>query len=358
MADLLSGFLNLKDVLNQRVNAGGTTLIETVNTAYETSIREHNATLAFLFSLFVTRLTKAQLRYKSPVAARLQSLDENGRAMPVKMAGYYTVGFPIKRAGIALGMNGRVMRAKMTVQDANDNLALMLSADNHWLRDQILAAVFTEDQYTFSDKDAGDLTILPIANGDSQVYLVRAGNEAGTTANHLRAQATLDDSNAPFATIAADLRKRPENQSGRVVTLIPANLQATVEGLTAFIPKQDTDIRPGSASDVLVGSEPGGIPGEFIGKISNNYVFVWDALPDNYMVSVSTAGDRAIAMREYAEAELQGFSAWADRSDAPYFERQFDRFAGFAAYNRVNIIVTLIGAASYNPPTGLAQPLA
>jgi hypothetical protein len=274
------------------------------------------------------------------------------------MAGSYTVGFPLKSAGIALG-HDRITRIKMTVQEANDRLALMLSADNHWMRDQILAALFTESSYTFVDPKEGDLTILPLANGDSQVYLVRPGQETGdTTVNHLRAQATLTDGNAPFATIYADLTKRPENGGGAVVTLIPNNLKATVEGLAAFIERRDPDIIPGSGSDVLGGSAPSGIPGEYIGKISRNYIFVWEALPDNYMVSISTGGDKALAMRQHPEAELQGFNAWADRTDAPYFERQFDRHAGFAAYNRVNAIVTRIGDANYDPPTGLSQPMA
>lgn len=356
-AELLVGFRNLRDILNQRVNSSGN-IIDTVNTAYQATVAEHNRILDSLMSIFVQKVNKAQLRYKSPVAARLQPLDENGRARPVKMAGYYTVAFPIKRAGIALGVNGRVARAQMTVQDANDNLALMLSADNHWMRDQILAAIFTENNYTFTDEKEGDLTILPIANGDSQIYLVRAGQEVGTTANHLKAQATLTDLNQPFDTIHSDLTKRPENRGGKVVTLIPSNLQVTVSGLTAFIEHKDPDVIPGSGSDVLSGSLPTGFPGEYIGKIGRNYIVVWDALPDDYMVSVCTSGDKAIAMREYAETELQGFQPWADREDAPYFERQFDRFAGFGAYNRVNIIVTKIGAASYDPPTGLSQPLA
>ncbi len=354
--ELLAGFRNLRDQLNTRVVSSGT-LIETVNAAYETSISEHGKILDSLMSMFVTKIQKAQLRYKSPVAARLQPLDENGRALPVKVAGYYTVGFPIKAAGIAAGINGRIARVRRTVQDANDDLALMLSADNHWMRDQILAALFTATSYVFPDVSEGDLTILPLANGDSQVFMVRAGSEVGTTANHLRAQATLTSANQPFDTITNDLRLRPENQGGKVVTLIPTNLQATIVGLTQFLPVQDSDVQPGNASAVLEGSVPTGFPGEYIGKIGRNYIVVWDSLPDNYMVSISTAGDKAIAMREYPEAELQGFQAWADRDDAPYFDRQFDRHAGFAAYNRVNIIITLIGAGSYTAPTGLSQPL-
>jgi hypothetical protein len=357
-SELLIGFDNLRSVLNQRVTDNR---IELVNSAYQATITEHNKILDALYSMFVTKSDKinqkAQIRYKSPVAARLQPVDDNGRARPIKMAGFYTVAFPIKSAGVAFGDN-YITRVKMTVQEANDRLALMLSADNHWMRDQILAAIFTSANYTFTDKEHGDLTILPIANGDSQVYLVRAGAEVGTTANHLRAQATLADGNQPFDTIYTDLTKRPENSGGKVVTIIPTNLKATVEGLTDFVERTDPDILAGSASSVLVGSVPEGFPGEYIGKIGRNYIIVWDALPDNYMVSICTSGDKAIAMREEPEAELQGFHAVADRNDYPWFERQYVRRAGFAAYNRVNIIVTLIGnGGTYVAPTGLVQPL-
>lgn len=353
---LLHGFSSLKDVLAQRVTGD---LIPTVETAVAQSIADHNEVTKRMIELFVTRITAHQIRYKSPVAAKLQPLDEFGRARKIKMAGYYDVGFPIKSAGSAFG-HTREARIKMTVKDFNDSLTLMLDADLRWQRDQIMSALFTNTSYTFGDEEFGNVTVMPLANGDTQVYLIRAGAEAGeASVQHFRAQAAnLADATNPYPTIYRDLTKRPENSSGKVVSFIPANLRDEVEGLATFKEASDPDIRLADNKDELIGALGISVPGEVVGKVGKVWVVEWDALPDDYTINIATGGDKPLAMREHAEPELQGFSAVADRADHPYFERQFVRSAGFGAWNRVAAIVQRFNNGAYAAPTGLSQPQA
>ena len=108
---VLYGFMNLKDAFSQRVEDVG---VQVVNDAIDATIAEHNEQLTNLMSLFVDRTTQYKVRYKTPGAASLQPLDENGRARPIKVAGYYDLAFPLQMAGIAWGQTYYASK-KMTV---------------------------------------------------------------------------------------------------------------------------------------------------------------------------------------------------------------------------------------------------
>lgn len=351
--ELLNGFVNLKDVVNERVVGD---VIPVVTEAIDRSIEEHNKVTEDMMALFVKKTTDFKVRYKSPVAAKLQPIDEHGRARKIKAAGYYEVGFPIRDAGIAMG-DTRIALAKKTVKEVNDQLANLLQSDQRWLRDQILAAMFDNAGYTFADPEFGDVAVKGLANNDATTYLIRAGAEAGETANHYRFVATLNDAGNPFASLYRDLTKRPENGGGgQVISFIAGNLEDEVMGLADFIEAGDPDISYGSASDQLTGRFGVSVPGEVIGKSNRNWIVRWDALPDNYVISTITTGERPLAMREHKEAELQGFNRVSDRNDDPYYESQYVRHAGFGAWNRVGAIVTKVDS-SYTVPTGFAQPM-
>ena len=347
MADLLNGFKNLKDVNNERVVGD---LIPVVNDAIEQSRAEHNFVVDTMLELFTEKTTEHKIRYKTNAAAKLQPLDEHGRARKVKGAGSYDVAFPIYQAGIATGKT-RIAAAKMTVQEVNDSLADLFDADKRWLKDSILTALFDNAGYTFSDDEFGDLDVKGLANTDGTLYMVKSGSETGEEAQHYTNITAMDDANQNFATIYRNLTSRPENAGGgKVISFIPTNLEDDVMALADFIEETDPDIALGANSDRLIATLGTTVPGEVIGKVNRNWIVRWDSLPDNYIVSTITSGKRPLAMREYPEAELRGFTRVAERNDHPFFETQFDRYAGFGAYNRLGAFITKV-AVSYAKPT-------
>jgi hypothetical protein len=246
----------------------------------------------------------------------------------------------------------------MTVQEANEITASMLTADLRWIRDHTLAALFANASWTFSDPEHGDLSILGLANGDSVVYQLMNGADVGVTDTHYLAQAdAIDDTHDPYPTIHDELLEHPEN-GGEVVALIPTGLKAATKGLASFTPEADPNVRPGSATPTLVGNLDVPVPGKVFGYHDDGVWLVeWRSLPANYIIGVATQGDRALAYREEPEAELQGFRQVATREDHPFWESQWRRTAGFGARNRVGAVVYRIGNASYAVPTGYDSPL-
>lgn len=352
---VLYGFHNLKDLFARRVTEVG---VSVINDAVDNTMAEHNRQIDSLVGLFATRTTDHKTRFLSTAAARLQPLDNNGRARPIKPSGYYDVGFPLQMAGGAWGADF-VTSKKMTVEEVNNAMSTLIMADARWMRDHILAALFTNASWSFTDDLKGSLTIQGLANNDAVTYNVLTGADAPATANHYLAQANAIGAGAddPFPTIYDTLTKRPEN-SGEVVVLVPTNLVATIEALAGFKEKGDPNIREGVNTAVLVGNLETQVPGRVIGYVDKCWIVEWRSLPDNYMIAVTTGGDRALAMREDVETELRGFIKVAERNDHPFYENQYIRRAGFGAWNRVGALVYRIGNGSYAIPTNYGSPMA
>lgn len=349
---VLYGLLQQADLASERLTTVGTDL---VMDAVNQSLAEHNRQLDALMSLFVTRRTDFKTRFQIANAWRLQPLDENGRALPVKPSGYYDVSWPIQMAGTAWGFNW-VTREKITVGEVARITAGHMEADVRWMRDHVLAALFYKNgtsPWTFSDPLNGTLSIYGLANGDTTVYSIAAGATAAATDDHLLFDATVAADT--FTTIYDELMEHPEN-GGEVIAFIPTNLKATVEALATFYPIEDPDLRIGTGNTVLAGRLGTAVPGTVLGKIEKVWVVEWKHLPNDYILGLATEGERALAMREDEEQALRGFKLRGERDDHPWYEQQFARRAGFGAWNRVNAIVVK-AAASYTVPTGYDSPL-
>ncbi|MCA9878214.1 MAG: hypothetical protein KC442_10550 [Thermomicrobiales bacterium] len=353
----LYGFMELADVAADRINSDQ--LIDRVNVAIQQSVDEHNRQMNALLGLFVERTTAYKARFVQTSAHRLQPLDDNGRALPVKITGHYDVAWPIQSAGSAWGAN-YVTRAKMTVADAERITASMLEADMRWLRDHVLAALFADNPWTFGDPEYGNLAIEPLADGGPETYQKVMGADTMTTDTHIRgfANAINDGSDNALISLADDLREHPENR-GAVVFVVDSTSAVAIADLDTFYERPDANLRVGSGATELVGSLSVPVPGDVLGyeAASRSWVVEWQALPSNYVIGVTTDGIKPLRMREDPEPELQGFQRVAERNDHPFYESQWLRRAGFGAWNRVGAVVAEIADSTYDVPTGYAVPM-
>jgi hypothetical protein len=351
---LLYGFYQLKDLANTRAINVRTDILRTAIVA---SVAEHNAQINNLIGLFAQPTTDYQVRYRTPTNGRLQAGDENSRALPFKGT-TYTTSFPIQKGDAAWGTNF-ITRQKMTVQQVNDAVSDMLTADVNWMRDHILAGLFYNGAgWTSPDPEWGDLTILGLANGDTTVY-VKQGTAPATDTHYYAQAAAIADATNPYDDLYAELSEHPENAGGDVVTFIASDLVATTEALANFAPVADANVQTGSADAVAIGRPGTAIPASarLLGRVNSQWVAEWPAIPSGYGVALATGGPPPLAMRQDPEPELQGFVQADNREDFPYQEAQFFRRAGFGAWNRVGAVAFRIGNASWAIPTSFGSPM-
>ncbi len=335
---------------------------EIVEEAARLTLEEHNGTTNELLNRLSFVTTSYIKTYK--VGGRtgmLQPTDEYGRAIPRRRpAGTeYSIGLPLRGGADAVGGSYRA-RQKRTIQDIFNTMSDFVNDDLNWLRYQFLSAFFANAEYEFLDDEHGALPVKPLANGDGNLYQVNrvAGVE---TDNHLQAMSgTISDINNPFASIRKDLLEHSSENSGRVTSFVSDDLLPVIQNLTGFYELPDTTIAISANADQLVGSAPAVPFGEVMGYLRGSRVWVARYEPLNeigngeYILSLPENGKPALAMRQDPESNLQGFFARADREDHPYWERQYDRYAGFGAWNRVGALITQMGVAAYTRPADLA----
>lgn len=313
-----------------------------------------------VFGLFVQTTTDAQSRYKMPsTVMELQPGTELSRALSQRYAELeYSVGFPIQKGQLALGETYE-QRVKMTIGQFAGLMQAVGVADTRWMRRHALAALFYNGAgWVFEDPDYGDITVKGLANGDSQVY-AKEDIDLGATDNHYLAQAgDLVSASDPIPGIIDELTEHPQN-TGDVVILGSRADRAKYAALDAFHPERDPNLSTALGAVEFQGGAPAGIPGEFIGyHDSNAYIYLWRGIPQNYMIGITTGGDKVLRQREHPEAPLRGFKADAEREDFPYLETQYARRAGFGAFDRVGAVVQQVNGGVYAIPNGYQSPLA
>jgi hypothetical protein len=305
---------------------------------------------------------KFQFAVDQMAAVRNQPVDEFGRSLPIRPAPPYTIQIPIQGSGNAWGANFIAMR-QMTARTLAKTLAAMYRGDWFWVRDHILGALFANASYSMQDfyQANGTLTVRGMANSDSTTYFKTSTGLLATDTHYLAQAAAIADGTNPFPAIRLKLVDRPVN-SGDVVAFIATSLVATTAALATFNSALlDARMTPAITNDRLTGplNLPPLPPGATAkGMLDDGTIIVeWPALPADYIVAVTTDGDRPLGRRQFAEADLQGFGPRSDRTDFPYSETQWQRFEGYGGRNRVGAVIQRIGNASYAVPTNYGEPM-
>jgi hypothetical protein len=347
---ILYGVYQLKDYQNQRAIDIAP---DDLRRATILSAAAYNQQVQSLINLFARPTTSYKVRFSAAANARLQPGDQYARALAVKRS-TYDVALPLQMGTHAWGVN-YVTRYKRTVADDAKDTNLAFQADQNWMADHILGALFYNGAgWTFTDEQYGALTINGLANGDAILYSRQGGVPA--TDNHYLAQAAaIADATNPYPTIFTALMEHPENQGAEIISFIRDT--TTTEALATFRPLDDPFVREADTLSVVEGELNANHPGTLRGRVGSQWVVQWPRLPANYIVSVAVGGIPPLAMRQDPEAELQGFRLGGQIDHYPYFEQQWFRRAGFGSWNRVGACITRVGNGSYAIPTGYGSPM-
>lgn len=330
-------------------------LVSAINYDVATYNREVNSILNF----FSDPVTEPQKLIEQGFGRRNQPLDEFGRTIPIKGPAPYTVGFPIVLSGNAQGTTF-IASQRMTVDRLASTLEAMRRGDAEWVRDHVLAALFKNGSYTYTDPEFGALTVYGLASGDSTTYVRTSGGAASADTHYYAQAADIADASNPFPTLHTEIVEHPMNGL-ETIALIATDLKADTEGLADFIAEGDDAITEDQTAARLRLMPNVSLPARamLIGKIrSGPWVAEWPDIPSGYgIVMPLNPAVKPLARREYPEANLRGFRPQGERDDWPYFEEQWMRAIGFGAHNRTGAVVFRIGNASYAIPTGYESPM-
>lgn len=351
---LLYGFHQLADVAQERIITVDSDL---VISAVQMSQAQHDQEVTQMLALFADDTTDVQRKFKGGIVSRNQPLDENGRPRIIKGKLDYTVGFPLISSGSGVGSNF-VTNQKMTVQQFNDAIANMYMGDFIWLRDHILAAMFTNVSYKFDDIDQGEIDVMGLANNDATKYVLRSSDKPAADNHYLAQAAAIADATNPYPGIRTELVEHPEN-GNEVLCLIASDQVNTTKGLSTFYPVADPNVQNGTAVSQLVGSLGASIPSSarIIGYCDECWIAEWSRMPSGYMLGMSLGGTKPLLRRQDPEQSLQGFRSQGRIEEFPFFQDIWFRRCGFGAWNRTGAVVQRIGNANYAIPASYTSPM-
>lgn len=357
------GFTELKDLFANRIV---TISAQTLQTAISDSLQEYTEQVSAMMGTMVEPTLEFKRRYQLASGGSLQPIDEKGNPRPVVLSGSYDVAFPIQMGGWSWG-NDRVSRAKMTIGDANRYTMEAMRMDADWMIRHILAALFTNATFTFTDPAYGSLTIQTLANNDSVTYVL--ANGVPTTDNHFFFQAAgIADATDPYSVLYTALGHHPGNQ-GPFIAYIASNLVATTQALAAFAEVRDPDVIYSVTNPVLGPSAVNPNSNQYdqgdmlyfgdriLGKVDNMWVVEWSRLPSGYIIGHASGTNDVLGMRQEPEPELQGLRPEFYTPDGNLNEYRVFRRCGFGAINRTAAAVMQVGAGSYTIPTAFTAPL-
>jgi hypothetical protein len=327
----------------------------------------YNTDVAAATAIFVNgRTDKAKERYRLPMGGQMQRRGRSSLPGAVKASGKWDVGYPLIDFGDVLAADD-VTLAYMTAAEYSLHLQGIFNRATNTYRFELLKSLLNSSSWTFSDEVLGDITVQPLANGDSTTYPPVLGGTSDATASMYAGSnyvtGSISDTNNPVKTIVNALQARFGTPTGgsNIAVFYHGDEHAKLAALTPFVPVTYQYTTPGSNTATV--TIPG-IPDELLrgswevtGTCSGAVMCKWAFIPSGYMLGVHLDAPPPIVERvDPADTGLgTGLQLVAKDMDA-IFETAFWRYRfGLGAQNRLNgYALQLVASTSYTTPTAYA----
>lgn len=323
-------------------------------------LAEYESQFAQATNLFVSEtITHAQEHIDQTSIDEGQDVDRYGRTLETRVTGGYNVAYPWFRRGWAHGWDYEAYKY-LTVADVAKVLTAQTRGNSKWRLRTLFRALFNNAQYAFKDQENKlDLTILPLANGDAQLYSpsqILGLNETSATADHYvvsgYVSSGMSGTNNPLEIIRAKFAA--QFPGTRIVAFInTAQLPDIRQKLPNFIDANYVDATVLSTEKQPINVPGINVPGTYVGVDgdTNVHVYTYDsAVVSTYILGLPM-GQAPLKRRVPMVAELQGFKLEAEEDFYPLHRREFRDRQGYAPGNRLGaVVVQLKASGTYDTP--------
>ena len=334
--------------------------------AVQAFIAEQNAALNAVTAVFVERSTEDYTqRYKLPGGGMLQRRGGLTQSAATKYNAGWDVSFPIEEYGDQIA-GDEVSMAYMRAGDLARHIETVTIRNTNTVRWELLRALFGNAARTWADPygTTADLTIQPLANGDSVTYPPIAGATDGATEDHYLvagyATASISDSNDPVAGIAVpELEQHFGMQTGGspIAVFMGTTMRNKIEGLAAVVDVPDRYISPGddTATPTMT---PAALPGRTFGRHTKGaWLQEWPGIPDDYLLAIHLEAAPPLLRRRDPQATglPEGLALVSNDTEYPFRAAHWRHRFGFGVGNRLNgVIIQCKASGNYDIPTAYA----
>ena len=316
---------------------------------------DHNADLAASEAVLVEQTTwDHTVKYKLPMEGYLQKKSTVAPTMLSKPNGGWNVSFPLEEYGGSIAWD-RVTLAKMTMGQYDLAISGILRKDRNTRRFEILKAILNNTSRTFKDEDFPDLTIVPLANGDTVTYPPVIGSINEVTANNYLVSgytaASISDTNDPIPTMVNAIEKYLGTPTGgsKIAIFINDAQTNAIRSLTNFDTVPNRFVEYGANVSLVPEDKfPAGLPGRMLGETDSALIVEWRWIPANYMLGVHLEAPQPLRRRiDPPETGLgDGLMLTCQNVAEPLKYSEWSNRFGYGCANRLNGVVMFLDAGS------------
>lgn len=323
--------------------------------AIDAALAAHNALLREKMADLVEVTADRQRRYGGPDAMQMDDLDEYGTPDAQKVSAGVTVGFPLRKKGIAVQWTRDYMENNLASELAAQFTAVQ-DADVRGVDLAIRNAIFGATNTTFVDRftDNVSLAVKALINADGAAIPLGPNGESFDGSTHQHYSAVASANNPTAAEYTALISNVTEHyRSGSAYLYINQAQETALRALTGFIPYYDSRVTVGLSTTYANGGlDMTNIYDRAIGIFGQAEVHVKPWCPSGYALAFVAGGGlpKPLCLRERRAGSF-GLRLVSDLELFPLRARALLNEYGVGVWQRSQMAVLDTSHTSYTAPT-------
>lgn len=349
----LTGTFSVDDLLAVRNASAAEFGLDNINKALQADLSFYNGLVSEQMGLFAENLTVQSKIYGASVLHQMEQVDEFGVAPSKK--GYSTgdVSFPLRMYSSSIGWTQKFLEIATPEELASEYLSVR-AGHSYEINKQIKKAIYNNTNYTFVDKlsNGVSLTVRRFLNADSQAIPDFQGTSfTASSHTHYVASATL--TGVAINSLISNVQEHGHTRGLKlIINIADKPDMVALTGTGSFVPLSNAIMVYNASDSTLTKLDNTDLANQMIGYWDGNVeVWVKPYAVENYMLCITSEGEKALGFRQRPQASLQGLRLVSDLPGFPLISKSFEAEFGLAVNSRTSGAVLYFANATWANPT-------
>lgn len=342
-----TGIYSVDDLLAVRNASAAEFGAEKVFDTLKNDLSFYNGLISEQMSFMAENVDEQSRVYGGSVLHEMTQVDEYGVAPSKK--GYITsdVSFPLRLFSSSIGWTQKYLEVASPAELMSEYLSVR-GGHSYEVTRQIKNAIYNKDNYTFVDRltNSVSLTIRRFVNADGQAIPDFNGKSFdGASHTHYKAKAGASLANADIDGLVSNVTEHGHTR-GLMLVVSLAN-KAAITALTGFTPLSSKVMVYNATDSTVVKLDTTDLDNQHIGYWGDIPVWVKPYAVENYVLCITTEGEKALGFRQRKQDSLKGLRLVSEIPSFPLISKSFEAEFGVAVNSRTSGAVLYIGGTTW-----------
>lgn len=346
----LTGSYSVDDLLAVRNASAADFGADKIFDTLKEDLAFYNGLVSEQMTKFAQDLTEQVRNYGSSNLHQMLEIDEFGVAPSRKSLASSDVSFPLRMYSSSIGWTQKYLDIATPAEIASEYMAIR-TGHSYELNKQLKKAIYNNTNYSFVDKltNGVTLTVRRFLNGDGEVIPDFQGTSF-TAATHTHYSATSSLTAAGIDALVSNVTEH--GHTNDLMLVIDGSDKADIRALSgSFVPLSNAVIQYNASDVSRMSIDNSDLGNQMIGYWKDIPVWVKPYAVANYMLCITSAGEKALGFRQRKQASLRGLRLVSELPGYPLVSKSFEAEFGIAVNNRSAGAVLYFGSGTWANPT-------